>query len=334
MITTRNTNTAMTRVYEYIVSNGITEQSRNGPVLTLPHPVTICYTHPHECVNFCPVRDANPFFHFMEMLWFIEGKGETPFICHYLPRMADYSDDGKRFNAHYGYNLRTRWFDQLETVGRILKQDPLTRRAVAQIWNPYDLLNEKTKDMSCNMQLVFRTVDGALDMTVYNRSNDAVWGGVSGANITNLWILFAYVATVAGAPTGKCYVVSNNLHVYTENPKAQDVIEEYGSCFHIVPQKDHYQLGIVEPTKYVNDPYRFSVECRAFVNRMLLSQFKPNKKDKYQEPLLADTAVPIALAHWYHKQGKPERALDAASVVRAPDWRLACLNWLERRYAG
>ena len=343
MIKVRNTNTAMYPVYDYIYVNGVEEQSRNGTVLTVLHPVTIGYSHPQECVNFCPVRDANPYFHFMEMLWFLEGIGDTKLISYYLPNMVDYSDDGDKFNAHYGYNIRTRWFDQLDNVVRILKTDPYTRRAVLQIWNPYDLINTKSKDLACNLTLVFRMQQGRrindvkprLDMTVYNRSNDAIWGGVSGANITNLFAFQMYVTLALDVEFGTQYVVSNNLHIYKDNPKAEGLIEKYAMANPMsvddIERYDPYTRGEVKPYWKVNDVVRLTIEVRQFLNRLRNNKFIPLYSHWYSEPLIQSVAVPLARSFWYHKNKDRKNAMLSAHNILAEDWRKACVEWLGRR---
>ena len=46
-------------------------ESRNGPVLVIEEPVTVCYENPNERVLFNTRRDANPFFHLFESLWML-----------------------------------------------------------------------------------------------------------------------------------------------------------------------------------------------------------------------------------------------------------------------
>lgn len=326
MIRTRNTNTAPWSVYDYMTVYGVTEETRNGPCLSVPHPVTIEYSAPQEMVNFCPVRDANPFFHFMEMLWMVEGKGDTDFICKYLPRMMDYSDDGKKFNAHYGYNIRFLFSDQIDEVVRHLQDHPNSRRAVVQIWNPADL-NKDSKDLACNLILLFRIIDDQLCMTIYNRSNDAVWGGVTGANITNLGIYQIWVAARLHRPVGKQWVVSNNLHLYTENPKVEPLLKKYTGSYPGIPVVNPYEE--IDVGTIIDNPNVFVVDCRRFCHSIREGRvLEPNR---YYNPLLSNTAIPMALAHEAFKAKQFAQAKQHANMIQAEDWRIACLYWLERR---
>lgn len=327
MITTRNTNSAPYDVYPYMVANGIEESSRNGPVLTVPHPVTICYTHPQENVNFCRVRDANPFFHFMEMLWMLEARGDVELIAHYLPRMAEFSDNGINFNAHYGYNIRHHFgIDQLDLAARRLVADPLTRRAVVQIWNPEDLRRE-SRDLACNLELVFRQVDGRLNMTVYNRSNDAIWGGVTGANITNLFIFQAWISAATGIPVGKQYVVSNNLHLYLDNPKAEPLLDKYVRT----PSFDepHYPSEPWKFIQYGETPRDVDRDIGRFLNHLRNEKYDPTRYNP--DTTLVKGAIQIALAHSLYRDGDISTAIAVAQEVIFEDWAIACSNWLIKR---
>jgi len=326
MITTRNTNTAMWQVYDYIATHGVKQDSRNGPVLSVPYPVTICYTHPWECVNVCPIRDANPFFHYMEMVWFLEGKGDLNFIAKFLPRMAEYSDDGIGFNAHYGQRIRYP-DDQLKLVIKHLRDDPTSRSAVVQIWDKADL-NKVTRDKACNMLLVFRIVDDKLDMTVYNRSNDAIWGGVSGANITNLFIFQAYVAAGLCVNIGKQYVVSNNLHLYLDNPKTQRLLDHYCNpdpgFVRDLMQQEPPQFKLIR----CYDVPKLDIEVETFIE---LERQDQAYSVIYHTDFI-QVAEQIAATHYWYGQGRLESALDIAQTIVAPDWKEACIAWLKRRY--
>lgn len=327
MINVFNTNTAPYQVYDYLATHGIVQDSRNGRVLSLPHPILIHYMKPWQCVNFCPVRDANPFFHFMEMMWFLEGRGDTGFITHYLPRMMEYSDDKRIFNAHYGYRIRYHFNrDQLKEVVNLLQQDPLTRQAVVQIWCPSDL-TKNTLDKACNLLLMFRVVADKLTMTVANRSNDALWGGVTGANITNLFIFQAYVANRTGYQIGSQYVMSNNLHLYLDNPKVQRMLDKYTGKTTPLPENAYPEDDELLPLINGVDPL---AEAKEFCEDLRGWGFFP-KRENYSMTSLAHIGVPLAQAHYHYKNGNIMRALEFTQYIAATDWRLACQNWLTRR---
>lgn len=73
---------------------------------------------------------------------------------------------------NYGFRLR----DQLDGIAQKLKADPDTRQAVGMIWAPDDLAGGKA-DYLCATQVQFLLREGALQMIVTMRSNDA-WHGL------------------------------------------------------------------------------------------------------------------------------------------------------------
>ena len=72
--------------------------------------------------------------------------------------------------------------DQITSAINILKSNSDSRQVIIQIWDPNDLERTDTKDKACNLCVVFRKRGKVLDMTVYNRSNDMLWGAY-GANV-------------------------------------------------------------------------------------------------------------------------------------------------------
>ena len=312
--TVRNTNHAMYPVYSWLYAEGVLQESRAGKVLRAPCPVTITYTHPMERVNFCPVRDANPFFHLLEAVWMLAGSNGIIPLLRVLPSFADFSDDGRTHNAAYGYRARVQWGDQLQAAAQELTASPTSRQVVVQLWDPADL-TKQTKDKACNTQLMFSVdpLDGRLNMLVTNRSNDAIWGAVSGANIVHMAFFLEYVAWAARIAPGKIVVVSNNLHAYIGNPKYAALMDKYAS-----PQivEDYPGWASIDDSVDRNWSY--------VVTDDLISV--PNDKSFWYH-----TVRWALLAHKWYRQGVVDNALHCASSIAAPDWRKACIEWLQRR---
>ena len=84
-------------------------------------------------------------------MWVLAGRNDVKFLAHILPRIADYSDEGRIFHGAYGYRMRQHFgFDQIEETVTLLKQTPSTRQAVISIWDANADLGAETKDMPCN----------------------------------------------------------------------------------------------------------------------------------------------------------------------------------------
>ena len=110
-------------------------ESRAGQVIEHDTPVATVFSKPYERVLFEEVRDANPFFHFMEGLWMLAGRNDLGFVRKYNKRMSEYSDDGISLHGAYGY----RWikhFDvnQIDVIIKRLKKIVKDEKEVETEW--------------------------------------------------------------------------------------------------------------------------------------------------------------------------------------------------------
>lgn len=333
-IIARNVNDALQQGISMMKIEADEVPSRNGMTLEVDCPVATVYQNPHERVLINKVRDANPFFHLMEALWILAGRHDTKFLCEFNKRMADYADDGISFNAPYGFRLRngvqTEWkdkHDQLEQIITILSKDPNSRQAVAQIWDDKDLMRQ-TKDKACNMSIVFRVRKNKLCMTVYNRSNDMIWGAY-GANVVQFSMIQEYVAACLGLPMGSYTQVSNSYHIYTEDAggevwdriKDQSITCEnvYVKCNNLVLMQDS-SMG-----EFKNDLGRFFGSYDSFSLEEL------GECQNWYSDYFNKLVMPVLCVYLIHKQHGPEQALKYVHTIQADDWRLACEQWLQTR---
>jgi len=303
------------------------EESRNGPVLRLKGVVSVCLLKPWQRVNFCPARDANPFFHLIEAIAMLVGYNSVQLMAYLAKNMASFSDDGVRYNAFYGTRARSDWGDQLHHAIRILRSQPDSRQAVVQLWDPYDL-TKQTKDKACNLSMLFHRSGGQLCLTSFNRSNDAILGGVSGANIVHLSMFQEYVACALGLPMGPWWHVSNNLHVYVNEPK--------WPALRMAPGEDLYRYDNAElpHSPILKDAVLFDLYAAHLVQEMLMSIQSGRALEEptiHAEPFLAHTVVPVWNAWLERKNGNPVQCEYWLSRIDAADWRLACYRWYERR---
>lgn len=164
-------------------------------------------------------RKANIAAQIAETMWVLAGRNDVEWLEAYLPRAADFSDDGKTWRAGYGPRLRA-WVgeddrfstDQLAAVIRLLSEDPGTRRAVMSIFDPSTDYGD-SKDIPCNNWLHFLARDNVLDLHVAIRSNDLVWGW-SGINQFEWSVLLEIVAHYAGLEVGSIHYAISSLHIY------------------------------------------------------------------------------------------------------------------------
>ena len=321
IIQARNVNDALPRGLCYLAENGVTESSRNGPVLVAPGPVTTVYSHPTERVLFSPTRDANPFFHLAEALWMMAGRDDVAFPCYFNSRFGEYSDDGLRLNGAYGHRWRT-WFgkDQLRIIAEELKRDPASRRAVLGMWSPGHDLGKVSRDLPCNTHIYFSIRKGALDMSVCCRSNDIIWGAY-GANAVHMSVLQEVMAAWVGVPVGVYYQISNNYHLYTETFPAEKQV----ALIEDDAVRRFYELHHPYGTRPV-----VSVAIEKWLNDLTWFIFNPLTKVGYNDTFFANTAVPMYAA-WHERKTKQGTGRNAANDIEAPDWREACVAWIDRR---
>lgn len=316
--------------------------SRNGPVIMFPTPLTTVYERPNERVLFSAERNCNPFFHFIEGLWMIAGRQDLETLTIFAKKMADFSDDGVLVNGAYGYRW-TEWFghDQLSTVIELLRKNPLDRRAVLQMWDCTQDLGSSSKDVPCNTQVFLRGRPVAhwgeyfgdktrppqerqnkyyLDMTVTNRSNDLIWG-MYGANAVHFSMVHEYLASCMGMGIGRYYQVSNNPHVYL------DVWEPLNEKLPQGINPDPYEAYGLQPVPLVDDWTEFDAELRIFFDWL----HKGESFMGYKNSIFPETAIPMVEAWWLWKEQMINEAIEKANLIKAPDWRKACVEWLQRK---
>lgn len=338
LIQARNVNDALPQGYRLLQRAGITRDSRYGIVTELDEPVTTHYEAPLERVLFSPERDANPFLHLFESLWILAGRSDVAFLEQFAKGMREFSDDGTRYHAAYGHRLRRhfdtttmmetgigmmperRSLDQLKVAAQMLRADPGSRRVVCSIWDPMADLNTSSKDIPCNDMIKFEARSGKLNMIVFNRSNDLVWG-TYGANAVQFAFILEYVAAMARLPVGWYEQISSNFHMYAAT---QD--KARGAVVNAYRQVD------LRPYALMADPDSFDSELRDFLAWCdHFHQHDSKEPPRYRNHFLTDVAGPLFCAHRAYKAKHWHKALRHVEQCGASDWRYTAMAWLSRR---
>jgi thymidylate synthase len=308
--------TAMaTKVYTSLEVQGVTDPSRNGTVLRFNEPISMTYRTPWNRANFTPGRDANPFFHIAEAMWMLAGRRDVKFLEYFNKGMAQYSDDGAIFNAAYGYRARHHFgFDQLAMVPELFEADPFTRQAVIQLWDPADL-GKDTKDKACNMSMVFRTAGVRMDMTVFNRSNDLIFGGVTGANPVHFSYFLQWICDRLKFPMGYLTFVSNNAHIYTDVP--------------------HWERMDFQPPLQTPRAIELPLGSLKEIEKMCIRYFALDEllePSDYNSLHLSRIVVPMLNLWRLRKNGEDYNYW--LNMIACPALMICCYKWLERRDVG
>ncbi|WP_236242338.1 thymidylate synthase [Streptomyces sp. CC228A] len=158
-----------------------------------------------------PARVINPAFAVAETVWHLSGS-DAPWIFDYNARLRQYADDGVLRGA-YGPRMR-KWagnVDQLHRVVEILKEDPDSRRALIQLYDPaQDAAGHK--DVPCTLGFRFYLRAGRLHMSTTMRGQD-VWIGMP-YDLFFYTVLHELVAGWLGVELGEFHHHVGSLHIY------------------------------------------------------------------------------------------------------------------------
>jgi thymidylate synthase len=337
----RNVNQALQEGLKYLYEHGVREDSRAGPVLVSPVPVTTVYSHPQERVLFSAARDANPVFHLMESLWLLAGRNDARWLDQFVHDFSlRFAEEDGTLHGSYGYRWlhhfemeggghpNPRMPNQLSMIASMLTKNPQDRQAVLTMWDPVSDLGIPVRDKPCNTHCYFRvrrihylsdnSDNRVLDITVCCRSNDLIWG-LAGSNAVQFAFLQEYLAARIGVGVGTYYQISNNFHAYLDvldKLEGKAILEEGYT-------KDY--PGEVVPL--VKDPNRFDTDLHRFFAEGCVAAHT----NGYANPFFTNIAVPL---YWVHRNWKVKNiktALALLETVQDSDWRLSAEQWISRR---
>jgi len=309
----RNVNDLFAKGVYYLKEWGARSPSRAGDVVVLDSPVMSVYHKPCERVLFDPTRDANPFFHLFESIWMLAGRSDAEFLNRFVKDFgARCAEEDDILWGAYGHRWRRHFeIDQINVCVSQLRANPKERRVVIAMWDPHMDLGVSKKDLPCNTHIYLRVVRDKLDMMINCRSNDILWGAY-GANAVHFSVLQEVMAAGIGVPVGLLYQNSWNWHAYTpvldkQNPRGTDPYEE----------------ALVRPSPMVDHYDTFFQECESFC--------RGDVEITYRNEWFRHTAFPMLSVHKTYKVDGAAAAFQMAPIIHAQDWRLAAIQWLERR---
>lgn len=248
MTTYRDVNEALPALARRIIQDGERVGARLGQQTQEVIMANFTLTEPLNREVVVPGRKASLPAQIVETAWVLSGKDDIETLLPYLPRAAEFSDDGQTWRAAYGPRLRN-WgaqydsdggcddhihTDQLAEVVRLLNDERGTRRAVMSIFDPAQDYTD-SKDIPCNNWISFISRNGVLHAQVAIRSNDLIWGW-SGINQFEWSVLLEIVAKLTGNKVGTITYSTTSLHIYERHfSKAE-------------------QLADLAPREYASDP--------------------------------------------------------------------------------
>tara|TARA_R110002096_G_scaffold429184_1_gene641805 strand:- start:8271 stop:9200 length:930 start_codon:yes stop_codon:yes gene_type:complete len=189
--------------------------SRVGPVKDMG-PAVLEFTQPNHQLLFLRGRKYNPFFSLVESSWVLSGRNDLSDLKSVISGYSKFSDNGLTLNGAYGYRMRHYFgIDQLNETISLLKENPESRRAVISLYGAKDLVNNSSLDIPCNTTLFLKVRDGALDLTVINRSNDLFLGVPY--NVFVFGVIHKFIAKELSLQVGIQRHFTDSLHLYKEN---------------------------------------------------------------------------------------------------------------------
>ena len=332
LLKVRNVQQALPDGIDLLIRQGYERDSRYGRVIKMDGPVATEYNNPQERVLFFTERDANPFLHLFEILFYLAGRDDVFFMKQFAKRMEQFSDDGKTFHGSYGRRWRS-WFkdgkapiDQIQIIINTLKNNPDDRRCVLQMWDVTRDLGKKGVDFPCNTHAYLSiNKKGSLDMTVCQRSGDIIWG-VYGANAVHFSGLQEYIAVGIGVKIGNYRQVTNDFHAYLDvfdplrslSDKARDPFRTLDN--------NPYTKGLVSITPIVDTPIKeWTEDLMMWMN----DPFKVGLRSNF----FLRVATPMYEAHLAYRKKEYDRALEILNtqIVGNGDWKIASIEWIQRR---
>lgn len=232
-----------------LLKEGVKRKTRGFNCIELPEPFIFKLNNPTSRLVTIAERNWNPILPYAESLWLAVGRNDLEFIGHYLKSMKNYSDDGFFMRGGYGPRLRKYTgvsndykirnpknvdiselnkseVDQFSYISKNFAKDINTRQAIINIGDPpKDCFDEngclkETKDFPCTRLLHFQKhpVENKLNLTVYMRSNDFIFGA-SAVNIFNYTYIQEYFAQILNLKIGDYFHIANNFHFYEKHSK-------------------------------------------------------------------------------------------------------------------
>ncbi len=285
---------------------------------------------PQERCLFIPHRKNDVIATVAETLWMIAGRDDVRWLSHYLPRAAEFSDDGVTWRGAYGPRLRN-WngIDQVAECLGLLLTEAHSRRAVMSIYDPLrDFPN--SKDIPCNNWLNWLQRDGCLHLTVGVRSNDVVWG-FSGINSFEWSVLQQMMSFWMGVEPGDVTYFATSFHMYERHyERAQQMLKGFRgiTC---------YDYGLITPAFTVpfeqldlalSEWFSLEAEIRSDPEKLFSSTVLQN------DPLLS-VSLELMRVHQGIAQGWSENEVrDVLQGMPACDLTAAAYETCSRRFPG
>ncbi|MFA5732929.1 MAG: thymidylate synthase [Acidithiobacillus sp.] len=238
-----------------LYNNGIEVTPRGMPTLECNNYI-IKIENPRKRIITNQKRHLSAGFLVAEFLWIISGNDNIDMISYYNKQWLNFTDtsfSGENYlNGPYGPRIRN-WYgiDQLYEVYNKLKNDKDSRQAVIAIFDPQRDFKIR-KDIPCNDFIQFSIRENKLNMSVYVRSQDILFGFPY--DIFHWTMMQEILASMLNVELGYYVNYSNSLHMYLRNEKTVSLIkDEYKDNFNFNDIPEMVEMPQIDSFNTFND---------------------------------------------------------------------------------
>lgn len=172
--------------------------------------------NPRSRLAFLEERKFNVVYAMVESLMLFSHNNEVKYLERFNSNIKQFSDDGVHMYGSYGFRIA----QFIPEIINKLKSDKDSRQAALTIYNNDLIAN--TKDTPCTLNLHFIIRDDRLNMVVYMRSNDIIWGFPY--DVFMFTMLQEVIANSLGIDLGWYRHVPTSLHVYSNHYDLLDIM--------------------------------------------------------------------------------------------------------------
>lgn len=201
--------------------------------------------NPRSRLAFLEERKFNVVYAMVESLMLFSHNNEVKYLERFNSNIKQFSDDGVHMYGSYGFRIA----QFIPEIINKLKSDKDSRQAALTIYNNDLIAN--TKDTPCTLNLHFIIRDDRLNMVVYMRSNDIIWGFPY--DVFMFTMLQEVIANSLGIDLGWYRHVPTSLHVYSNH---YDLLDIMGGSEEVV----FYNPFDYSEYKVLTNNYRYMID--------------------------------------------------------------------------
>ncbi len=169
--------------------------------------VNFVLNNPRCRLIYNPKRKFSLIYAIVESLMLVNYSNELKYYSYFNENIKQFSDDGITLNGAYGSRIA----HLIPFIIKKIKEDKDSRQCVLPIYS-YNDISARTKDVPCTLNLHFMIRNNKLNLHVYMRSNDIIWG--TPYDIFQFTMLQEVLANELSIDIGKYYHNVTSLHVY------------------------------------------------------------------------------------------------------------------------